>query len=75
MFIPELPVGLLRQNLLYTIYPQNSRFFDEKGVFHAYFVRDFLYPFLLLLTCVCDYEKVLVLSYIAFDICMLDSKS
>ena len=40
MFIPELPVGLLRQNLLYTVYPQNSRYFDEKAIF-THFERDF----------------------------------
>ena len=42
MFIPELPVGLLRQLVLYTIDPPNSRYFDEKVIF-THFVHDFYF--------------------------------
>ena len=42
MFIPELPAGICRQISLYIICLKTSRFFDEKGYFHVYFVRDFL---------------------------------
>ena len=33
-------IGLLRQNLLYTVYSQNSRYFDEKAIFTR-FMRGF----------------------------------